>query len=98
MVEKTIEELLELIGSNKINSEELVKESVAKAKTLQEQYNSFVTIIDEPSSNIENLNDTLFKGIPCAIKDNNSTEGVLTTGSSNILKDYVPFFDATVVS
>ncbi len=98
MVEKTIEELLELIGSNKINSEELVKESVAKAKILQEQYNSFVTIIDEPSSNIENLNDTLFKGIPCAIKDNISTEGVLTTGSSNILKDYVPFFDATVVS
>ena len=97
MVEKTIEELLELINSNKVTSEELVKESIDKANNLQDKYNSFVTIINDAKSDID-LSSTLFKGIPCAIKDNISTEGILTTGSSNILKDYVPFFDATVVT
>ena len=98
MVEKTIEELLELLSKNEITSEELIKESVSKAKEYQSKYNSFVTIIDNPASSIENLNSSIFKGIPCAIKDNISTEGILTTGSSNILKDYIPFFDATVVT
>ena len=97
MVEKTIEELLELINSNKVTSEELVKESIDKANSLQDKYNSFVTIINDAKSDMD-LTSTVFKGIPCAIKDNISTEGVLTTGSSNILKDYVPFFDATVVT
>ena len=97
MIEKTIEELLELLNDNKVTSKELVTESIEKAKSLQDKYNSFVTIIDNPSCETD-LSNTTFKGIPCAIKDNISTEGILTTGSSNILKDYVPFFDATVVT
>ncbi len=36
-------------------------------------------------------------GVPIAIKDNMSTEGVETTCASKILKGYVPPFDATVV-
>ena len=39
--------------------------------------------------------DTLITGIPYALKDNFSTSGILTTGSSNIMKDYVPVYDAT---
>lgn len=36
-------------------------------------------------------------GVPVAIKDNMSTEGIETTCASKILKGYVPPFDATVV-
>jgi aspartyl-tRNA(Asn)/glutamyl-tRNA(Gln) amidotransferase subunit A len=36
-------------------------------------------------------------GVPIALKDNLSTEGVETTCASKILKGYVPPFDATVV-
>jgi len=78
----------EMIKSN----EDLVKKSIDKAKKYQEDYNSFVTIIDNPSNN----KDGMLKGIPYGIKDNFSTKGILSTASSNILKDYVPFFDATV--
>ena len=70
MIEKTIEELLELLEKKEITSEELVKESVAKAKEYQDKYNSFVTIIDNPTSSVNDLSASLFKGIPCAIKDN----------------------------
>ena len=94
MVEKTIEELLNLLNENKTTSEELVKESLKKAHSYQDKYNSFVTIDDNATSV---SNNGLLKGIPCAIKDNISTKGILTTGSSNILKNYVPFFDATAV-
>ena len=36
-------------------------------------------------------------GVPVALKDNLSTEGIETTCASKILKGYVPPFDATVV-
>ena len=98
MIEKTLEELLNLINENKVTSNELVKESLDKAHKYQDNYNSFVTIVDEAMNDNNDYSNTLFKGVPCAIKDNISTKGILTTGSSNILKDYIPFFDATVVS
>ncbi|MBO5095583.1 MAG: Asp-tRNA(Asn)/Glu-tRNA(Gln) amidotransferase subunit GatA, partial [Bacilli bacterium] len=57
--------------------------------------NAFVTICDD-AKEVE-ITDNLLSGIPYGVKDNYSTKGVLSTGSSNTLKDYVPFFDATAV-
>ena len=92
---KTIEELHELLKNGKVTSEELVKESLEKAHLVQEKYNAFVTILDEAKP--LPVNDNLLSGIPYGVKDNYSTKGILSTGSSNTLKDYVPFFDATAV-
>ena len=91
-MDKTIEELHEDLVSGKVTSDELVAESIKKAHEIQDKCNAFVTILDDAKGT--NVTDSLLSGIPCGIKDNYSTKGILSTGSSNTLKDYVPFFDA----
>jgi aspartyl-tRNA(Asn)/glutamyl-tRNA(Gln) amidotransferase subunit A len=56
--------------------------------------NAFVTITNEKGK--ENKN-SLLNNVPYAAKDLFSTKDILTTGSSNALSNYVPFFDATVI-
>lgn len=87
--------LNEMLKNNETTVEELVNDSLKKAHELQEKCNAFVTIMDD---NKVEVNDNLLSGIPYGIKDNYSTKGILSTGSSNTLKDYVPFFDATAVA
>lgn len=95
MMDKSIEELHELLKKGEVTSEELVKEALDKAHKVQKKLNAFVTIIDDAKGGV--VNDDVLSGIPYAVKDNYSTKGILSTGSSNTLKDYVPFFDATAV-
>lgn len=97
---KTIEELHELLVSKKVTPLELTKEAIEALK--KDKTNALETLcekeaIEFASSLIEPEVDNPFWGIPYACKDNFSTKGILTTASSNILKDYVPVFDATVV-
>ena len=89
---KTIMDLRNDLDNNKITSEELFKVAKDKAEKYQEKYNSFVTILDS-FKKVDS--DTLVSGIPYALKDNFSTKDILTTASSNILKDYVPVYDST---
>ncbi len=92
---KTIEELHELLVLGKVTKEELVKEAIQKSYEVNKICNAFVTIIDNPK--MYPVTDDFLSGIPYGIKDNYSTAGILSTGSSNTLKDYVPFFTATAV-
>ena len=89
----SIEELHNLLKKNEVTSKELIEESLKLSHEIQEKYNAFVTILDDAKE--MPITDNLLSGIPFGVKDNYSTKGVLSTGSSNTLKDYVPFFDAT---
>ena len=93
MTNKCIDEIREALDTDKTTSEELFNESRDKAIKYQKEYNSFVTILDKKE---ELDSDSVIRGIPYALKDNISTKGILTTASSNILKDYIPLYDATV--
>ncbi len=91
---KSITELRSLLDSSEVTAEELFSDANTLAHRFQEDYNSFVTILDTMKYK---KRDSLLDGICYALKDNFSTNGILTTASSNILKDYVPVYDATVV-
>ena len=95
MISDDIKTLHEKLKSGSITSDTLVKESLDKCHSIQDKINAFVTIIDEAKG--KDVSDELVSGIPFGIKDNFSTKNILSTGSSNTLKDYVPFFDATAV-
>lgn len=90
---KTILDYRQNLDNNINTPLELFNESNSKAHKYQDEFNSFVTIIDEYEKEDSN---SLLNGIPYALKDNFSTKGILTTSSSNILKDYVPVYDSTV--
>ncbi len=92
---KNIIELHQQLINGEVTSEELVKESLQKSHALQEKCHAFVTILDDAKGG--KVTDSYLSGIPYGIKDNYSTKGILSTGSSNTLKDYVPFFSATAV-
>lgn len=94
-MEKSIEELHELLVSGQVTSDELVKEALKRSHEVQEKCNAFVTILDDAKGT--EVTDNLLSGIPYGVKDNYSTKDILSTGSSNTLKDYVPFFSATAV-
>lgn len=92
---KGIVEIHNALVNEEVNVKDLIKESLEKSHLLQEECNAFVTILDD-AKEVE-VTDNLLSGIPYGIKDNYSTKGILSTGSSNTLKDYVPFFTATAI-
>lgn len=88
-----IRELRSELDTGKSTVKDVFFYSVNSAKRYQEEYNSFVTILD----NYEEVrSDSILSGIPYALKDNVSTNGILTTASSKILANYVPVYDATI--
>lgn len=90
---KGLLEIHKALVNGEVTSDELVKESIRKSK--ENNNNAFVTIIDDAKG--KEVTDDILSGIPYGVKDNCSTKGVLSTGSSNTLKDYVPFFNATAI-
>lgn len=90
---KNIDELRHELDEGIVNVGDLFNSTIESASSSQESVNAFVSIMDKCECS---EGSCILSGIPYALKDNFSTSGILTTGSSNILKDYVPVFDSTV--
>jgi aspartyl-tRNA(Asn)/glutamyl-tRNA(Gln) amidotransferase subunit A len=101
----TIKEAKEGLKSKKFSSVELTKACLEQIKKHNKGLNSFITVTEQEALKqakaadelIANGQDMPLLGIPIALKDLFSTKGIKTTAASNVLKDYVPQYDATVV-
>ena len=102
---KTIEELHDLLVSKEISATELTQATLEDIKAREEAINAFVTVAEEAALAQAKVidekgidADNLLSGIPLAVKDNISTDGILTTAASKMLYNYEPIFDATAVA
>lgn len=105
----TIKEAKEGLKSKKFSSVELTKDCLDRIKKIEPKLGAFVTVTEkealECAKNTDNLasqGETLqakpLLGIPFSIKDNFCTKGIRTTASSKVLDDFIPTYDATVVT
>ena len=107
MHSKTAHELHSLMINHKLSSLELTIALLDHVYSCESKIKAYVTLVREKALKQAKEADRRIKeidritpltGIPIAIKDNMCTKGMLTTCSSKILANYMPPYDATVVS
>ena len=103
VLDKSIKEIHELLVSGSVTPRDLVEEVYSRIDE-RSSLNAFITVNkNEALDYADKLltegvdKENLLWGIPIAIKDNISTEGIRTTCASKMLENYVPIYDATVV-
>ena len=96
LFELTALELGEKLRSGEVTRQEAVEISRARIHAAQPVNNAFITVTETPTPAAERAASPL-AGVPMAYKDNICTRGVRTTCASEILGDFTPCYDATVV-
>lgn len=102
----TLAQASEQLRAKKFSARELAQASLDRIEATEPQTKAFITVtkeqalqqasaVDEALAKGEELSP--LAGIPASIKDVLATKGVRTTACSNILRDYVPPYNATVV-
>lgn len=105
----TLLEALEGLKTLQFSSVELTKACLSAVKKHDKKIKAFVTVTEKlaleqaklADEEIEKEGAVIFEtkpllGIPYVCKDNYSTKDILTTASSNILKNYIPPYESTV--
>ena len=97
----SIKEIHELLVKKEITPLDLVDEALKRIEE-NKDLNAFITINDKVREEAKNLGEVdpnnLFFGIPIAVKDNIVTKDLKTTCASHILDNFIPIYDATVVT
>ena len=105
----TAAEAREGLKKKKFTSKELVRACFNRIKKVDEEIKAFITLCEKEALDEARQADELIftqplvlkqkplLGIPVSVKDLFCTKGILTTAASNILKNFIPPYDATVV-
>jgi amidase len=99
-------EMLGLLRSKQLSSEELVKAHLQQIETINPKVNAVVTLVAEQAIERARATDTSFikgespkllHGLPVLHKDLQETKGIRTTYGSRIYENFIPDFDSLVV-
>jgi aspartyl-tRNA(Asn)/glutamyl-tRNA(Gln) amidotransferase subunit A len=102
----TIAEVKDKIKRQELSTEEYVASILDRISKTEDKVNAFITVINEEALNKARMIDRKVRkgeklgrllGATVAIKDNICTKGIRTTCSSNMLKKFVPPYNATVI-
>ncbi len=107
LYEQTAFELSRMLNSREVSSVEVVRSFLERIDEVDPHLKAFINYT--PNQALETAGEVDSKriggeklpalaGVPIAVKDNISTMGLQTTCASRILENYVPPFDATVIS
>ncbi len=107
LYQKKIFELKDLFAKGEASAEEITKSFLDRIHKTNKTLNSFITVcdelalkqakkVDEKRKNREKLG--VLAGVPLAIKDLITIEGTRTTCASKVLSNFVPYYDATVIT
>lgn len=106
----TLREAQEGLQKGKFSSVELVRSCLERIKKFDSKIHAFITVCEKEALEQAVKTDEIINhtpsaishkpllGMPVAIKDNFCTKGIKTTAGSKVLADYVPVYDATVVT
>lgn len=101
----TVKEALDGLKKKDFSSLELTQSCLNRINFLENKLNAFVTIADDALEQAKKADRSLSQGadlpllgVPFSIKDNFCTKGLKTTASSKVLNNFIPPYDATVVS
>ena len=88
-----------LIAARKVSAVEALEATLARVRTLDDKLNAFITVCAEQAlADAKKADQEIARGdyrgplhgVPVTIKDMFETAGVLTTGGSKILQDWIP--------
>ena len=103
----TIEDLAPRIASGELSPVDLTQAQLDRIAVLDGRLKSYATVMGESAlaeaaQAAAEISDGRYRGplhgIPIAVKDLCYSEGVRTMGGTQVLKDFIPEFDATVVA
>jgi aspartyl-tRNA(Asn)/glutamyl-tRNA(Gln) amidotransferase subunit A len=106
LTELSAAELAAKLRSRELSAREVTQAHLDRIAAQDAKYGCFLKVdearalqgADEAQALLDKDAGGALTGVPIAVKDNISTEGIETTCASKILKGYVPPFDATVTA
>ncbi|PTV93301.1 aspartyl/glutamyl-tRNA(Asn/Gln) amidotransferase subunit A [Halanaerobium saccharolyticum] len=97
----TIHELKDKIAAGELTPAEIKNAYSDRINEVEDSVKSYITVTDQLADQglaaYEKKKDGLLAGIPIAVKDNMSTDGIKTSCASKMLENYKPPYDATAV-
>lgn len=93
----TIKQVQNDFREKKYSAKELLDETIKTIESEDPKFHAFVSkTYENAQESLESDNNHQLRGIPASLKDNFNWIGTKTTASSNILKNYISPYNATV--